>query len=190
MSRSLVGSSSTSTSLGWSMMRAMWTRASSPPLSEATGWSSWVSWKRKRRAHPVTWMDWPRKLTWSPAGQSASRSGRAGSKSCRIWLSVTMIGLGSARSTEPASGGRSPVRMRMSVVLPLPFGPRSPRRSPAPSTRSMFSNKREPPSDFETPLATTILRVLRVPALNSTRDPPSSAALARCFNSASSSMRA
>ena len=59
----------------------------------------------------------------------------------RCWSS-TATRSPSARSTRPASGASSPVRRRISVDLPLPFGPSRPSRVPGPSTRLTSSRMR------------------------------------------------
>jgi hypothetical protein len=56
---------------------------------------------------------------------------------------------GSRRSTRrvsvPASGSSTPKRMRMSVVVPAPFGPRSPATRPAGTSRSTGSRTTRSP---------------------------------------------
>ncbi len=53
--------------------------------------------------------------------------------------------------TEPASGAKAPVIMRMAVVLPAPFGPRSTVISPAGTRRSSEVRAGWGPKDFTTP---------------------------------------
>ncbi len=52
----------------------MSTRACSPPERLASGRSSWPESKRKRFAHPATWMGRSRKMTVSPCAPSPARS--------------------------------------------------------------------------------------------------------------------
>src|SRR5688500_6008199 len=52
--------------------------------------------------------------------------------------------------------------MRTSVVLPAPFGPSSPRTSPAPATRDTSSSARVSPKDLVTPSTSIIHPVITI----------------------------
>ena len=52
--------------------------------------------------------------------------------------------------TRPASGSSTPARMRQSVVLPAPFGPTRPIRSPRPIRHEQSVRRVWPPYPFET----------------------------------------
>ena len=84
MSRSFVGSSSSSRSAGSSIRRASTTRACSPPESRPTGVSSCSERNRKRFAQPATWTPRPSNTTESPCGASVRCSETAGSRRCAV----------------------------------------------------------------------------------------------------------
>ena len=135
MSRSFVGSSSTSRSAGSSISRArmdarlLAARRAGRPASGAA------------RAGRGSAAPSPRR---GPAGRGRRPDRpRARARGERDARDRAACGTGrgapsrspSACRTRPVSGARSPVSSRMSVVLPLPFGPRRPSRVPGPSTR-------------------------------------------------------
>src|SRR5262249_55408715 len=76
------------------------------------------------------------------------------------------------RRTSPASGLSSPARMRMSVVLPAPFGPTKPTRSPWYSSNDRSSNSG--PRSYA--------RMSPVQLSNSIHDPPGGNAQRRMPN--------
>src|SRR5207302_607416 len=69
-------------------------------------------------------------MTWSPRPPvKASASVDLGSRLSRCWSSVAISILAPKRMV-PVSGGLALVSMSTSVVLPTPFGPTTPMRSP------------------------------------------------------------
>ena len=84
---------------------------------------------------------------------SASFSVVAGSRLARRWSSEAISRLAPSR-TVPPSGAAAPVRMSSSVVLPAPFGPTMPSRSP----RAMRSER----SRIERPAAERLGDALRL----------------------------
>ncbi len=166
MSRSLVGSSRISRSAGSRMRRAMWMRACSPPESRPTGTSRCSGGNRKRLAHAATCTLRPWKTTASPSGASARRSGRSGSSQARC-CSKRTVRRPSARSIKPASGSRVPASRLSSVVLPLPFGPMRPTRTPGVMIRSSPRTSPRPPRALVSPRATSSSRVRRPEATKS-----------------------
>ena len=130
MSRSLVGSSSTSRSAGWSISggevdaRLLAAREAADRHVELLGRKQ----EAPRPAGDVDRLAAEHDLIALRRERAAERQ-RRDRAALRCWSSMAMRSP-SARSTRPASGARSPVRSRMSVDLPLPFGPRSPRRVP------------------------------------------------------------
>ena len=130
MSRSLVGSSSTSRSAGCSISVGEWTRACSPPERRPTGIAELLG-AEEEAPRPAGDVDRAAAeddliALAAPARGGASATDRA---ALRCWSSSAMRSP-SARSTRPASGARSPVSSRISVDLPLPFGPSRPSRVP------------------------------------------------------------
>ena len=130
----------------------MSTRACSPPERRPTGVSSCSGRNRKRLAQPTTWIVRPSRITESPNGARVRLSETSGSRRARCWSKVTTWRFG-ARSTVPASGGSSPAISRSSVVFPLPFAPRSPRRIPGDRTRSRSRMTARGPKLLVTPSA-------------------------------------
>ena len=176
MSRSFVGSSRIRRSAGSRIRRAMRMRACSPPDSRPTGSSSCSGRNRKRLAHEATWTLRPWKTTASPSGASARRSGSVGVQARR----------GAGRSGPAAGPRRARSRRRRarrcrraassSVVLPLPFGPMRPTWVPRMMARSRPRMSGRPPSAFDSPRATSSLRVRRAEAASSMPAVPPAAA--------------
>src|SRR5688500_10416170 len=80
--------------------------------------------------------------------------------------SVTLMPL--TRATLPVLGARSPVRMRKSVVLPMPFRPTIPHRSPRAMVKVMFLNSVVAPNS--TPALERAIRLM--PGPGSSGAPP------------------
>ena len=87
------------------------------------------------------------------SASSASRAAKARPASSRAehgaWGSISWRSSATracrAVCTRPSSGSSSPAAIRSRVVLPAPFGPTRPTRSPAPTTRSTPPKRRRPP---------------------------------------------
>src|SRR5579859_7984049 len=60
-----------------------------------------------------------------------------------------------SRNTPPRSGGRAPAIRLKTVVLPEPFGPRSPRISPARTVNESSLTARSPPNVLVRPRASS-----------------------------------
>lgn len=54
-----------------------------------------------------------------------------------------------ARVTVPDEGSSSPIRMRRSVVLPMPLGPTSASRAPFATEKETLAKRSSAPKDFE-----------------------------------------
>ncbi|CAB5045785.1 unannotated protein [freshwater metagenome] len=70
--------------------------------------------------------------------------------------------------TTPASGRSSPDRMRNSVLLPQPFKPTTPKRSPVLNVIETSSNKGRPGRDALSPSAS--IRIMSVPTARKNRN--------------------
>ena len=63
----------------------------------------------------------------------------------------------------PEVGGTRVVSMRMSVDLPAPFGPRSPKTSPRATVKLRLSTATKSPNDLEISSTSTALPGLEIP---------------------------
>ena len=54
-----------------------------------------------------------------------------------------------ARVIVPEEGSSPPMRIRRSVVLPIPFGPTSARRAPFATEKDTLAKRSSAPNDFE-----------------------------------------
>ena len=129
MSRSLVGSSSTRTLAGRANRRASSSRLRSPPDSDFTG--DMRALAREQEVGQIA-DDVPR-LAVDDDDVVAVVDG-VGDGAIGIELLALLIEVGDleprASADLPASGSSSPTSSRSSVVLPEPFGPMRPTRSP------------------------------------------------------------
>ena len=130
-SRWLVGSSSSSTSHSPASSPASATRRRCPPLSTVTGASQGMSSSRPRitsrtRASPAQ--------TCSGVSPTTARSTVSESSSVSPWSS-TPTRTPPRTVTRPASGCCRPASMASRLVLPSPFLPTTPTRSPSFSPR-------------------------------------------------------
>ena len=128
MSRSFVGSSRTSTLAGCVSRRARSSRLRSPPESAFTGDRARSGGNRKSSRYPCTCGTRRRRSPcrcrrpWCQRPFVPGRAARAADRSTRSTRR--------AASKSPRSGAQLPTSIRSSVVLPAPFGPISPTRSP------------------------------------------------------------
>ena len=136
MSRSLVGSSSTSTFEGLASARASISRPRSPPESTRNGVRA-CSRREQEILHVAddVFRAFRRRRRDRRARRSAPRAASSRGRGCRAPGRASPSRMLAPRRTVPASGASAPVRRPTSVVLPLPFGPTMPMRSPR-STRS------------------------------------------------------
>ena len=144
MSRSLVGSSSSST-LGSAMRtRVSCRRRRSPPERSPTGvrWRAGVKPRRSASWEALSSMspNATRAATSSIASSTRWSSGRS-SSSCLSHPMRTVL----PSLRRPAARGASPARARRSVVLPEPLTPTRPSRSPG-ASRQVRSSTRVRPS--------------------------------------------
>ena len=103
--------------------------------------------------YPTTWRGTPLTRTVSPLPPvSVSAKPAAGSRLSRFWSRPTIDSPVPSR-TVPASGGMAPVSSESSVVLPAPFGPTMPTRSPRITRVEKSRTTARPPSDLAMPRA-------------------------------------
>ena len=122
MSRSLVGSSSSSTSAGSSISRAISTRACSPPERRPTGVSSCSDRNRKRLAQPATWIGAALEDHGVAVRARACARARApGSSRARCWSNDhdAQVAARARPSPRPAAPARP--AGAAACVLPLPL---------------------------------------------------------------------
>ena len=116
-------------------------RPASEKRSSASSAAPASSLRRPRAAAPAARSPGrSARRTGSSAGRSGRcRAGRAGARASRVTsLPVEAI--------RPAVGRRPPATRRKSVLLPAPFGPIRPWRSPSSRSRSTPSTARSPPN--------------------------------------------
>ncbi len=149
ISRSLVGSSRSSTSAAFAISEASMIRRRSPPENARTGLSA---------ASPLMRMR-PKRLRAfsseiSAAARTASTALAAGSScSCEFCAKYAICDAGFKR-TVPRSAASSPLTIFRSVDFPEPFGPTIAKRSPR-STSTSRSSKSGCAYAFESPLSSS-----------------------------------
>src|SRR3954454_11423454 len=129
MSRSLVGSSSSRTFGSPMSSRSSCSRRRSPPDRSPTGVHCRDAANPNRSARDDAEISWlPIRAMRATSCTASSTRSRPGSSvtCCDRYAGATVW----PRTTRPASGSSSPTRSRRSVVLPAPFTPTTPIRSP------------------------------------------------------------
>ena len=132
VSRSLVGSSSSSTLGSVASSRSICSRRRSPPDRSLTGVQMRLSVK------PNTSASWPAESSRSPSLTRRATSSTASSSRRCPGSSLSSWDRNAARTVEPVtrrppSGVESPASRRSRVVLPEPLAPRMAIRSPGPT---------------------------------------------------------
>mmetsp|Transcript_585 Transcript_585/g.1867 ORF Transcript_585/g.1867 Transcript_585/m.1867 type:complete len:200 (-) Transcript_585:18-617(-) len=153
-SRSLVGSSSSSTLPPDLSTLASCTRLRSPPDSLESGFCcAWpVKPNHEQYARELTSCV-PRVIVSSPA-ESSSKTELSPCSDWRDWSTQIILTL-SPTTSSPSSGACSPVSMRTRVVLPAPFGPTTPTMPPGGREKVRPSMSVLSPKPLRTPLAST-----------------------------------
>jgi len=96
---------------------------------------------------------------------------RASPMRMRRWAACPQISSPSKRML-PSSFLSVPAMQLTSVLLPEPFGPMRPTRSPGRTTKSTFSSAVKPPNLFVTPLTSSSMSAIIAP-FAAARHPPS-----------------
>ena len=155
MSRSLVGSSSSSTLGSVSSSLSSWKRRRSPPDRSPSRAVSRSPVKPKRSSSDVAVISWPssvlvtRRIA-STVGSTRASGSISSSAWVRYWSAIVRPCL-----TRPTSGASAPEMSESSEVLPAPLTPTMPIRSPGPIRhvacwRSTFSPRARSTSSMST----------------------------------------
>ncbi len=129
ISKSFVGSSKTKTLVGRANNRANNKRLRSPPERDLTGERERCGGNKKSSRQLMTCLRSVPISTKSEPGLMVSASVASSSNCSRIWSKQAMFKF-VPRSILPLSGSTSPKINLSNVLLPMPFGPNKPIRSP------------------------------------------------------------